>query len=222
MVTDGEKWHYLPVKRLPALFRGITSKHDRDFYCLNCFQTYTTKNKLKKHKKVCENHDYCYVEMPEEYNKTLKYNKGEKSIKSPFIIYAGLECLLEKMNTYHNKPEKSSTTKINKHAPSGYSLFRHCSFDTAKNKLDYYRGKNCMKNFCLDLREHATKIINHEKKEMILLTKKRRKKNITSKKFVIYVKKELGLGIAIKNIKRLEIIVTILENIEVLLMISAT
>ena len=28
-----------------------------------------------------------------------------------------------------------------------------------------------MKNFCLDLREHATKIINYEKKEMISLTK---------------------------------------------------
>ena len=43
-------------------------------------------------------------------------------MKVPFIIYADLECLLEKMNTYHNNPEISSTTKINKHAPSGY----HC------------------------------------------------------------------------------------------------
>ena len=67
--------------------------------------------------------------MPEEYNKILKYNKGEKSIKSPLIVYADLECLLGKMNTCHNNPEKSSTTKINKHTPSGYSLFTHCSFD---------------------------------------------------------------------------------------------
>ena len=29
-----------------------------------------------------------------------------------------------------------------------------------------------MKNFCLDLKEHVTKIINYEKKEMISLTKK--------------------------------------------------
>ena len=34
-----------------------------------------------------------------------------------------------------------------------------------------------MKNFCLDLREHATKIINYEKKEMIPLTKKEEKKH---------------------------------------------
>ena len=166
MITDGEKWHYLAVKRFSALFRGITgSNNNGDFYCLNCFQSYTTENKLKKHKKVCENHDYCYVEMPEKDNKILKYNQGEKSMKVPFIIYADLESLLEKMNTCHNNPEKSSTTKINKHTPSGYSLFTHCSFDTTKNKLNYYRGKNCMKNICLDFREHATKIINYEKKK---------------------------------------------------------
>ena len=98
-------------------------------------------------KKVCEKHDYCYVEMPEE-DKILKYNHGEKSMKVPFTIYADLESLLEKMNTCHNNPEKSSTTKINKHTPPGYSLFTYCSFDTTKNKFDWYRGKNCMKNFC--------------------------------------------------------------------------
>ena len=70
----------------------------------------------------------------------------------------------------HNDPKKSSATKINEHKASGYLLFTNCSFDTTKNKLDYYRGKDCMKNFCIDLRNHATKIINHEKKGMIPLT----------------------------------------------------
>ena len=171
MITDGEKWHYLAVKSLSALFRGITGNNNGDFYCLNCFQSYTTDNKLKKHKKVCGNHDHCYVEMPEKGNKILKYNHGAKSMKVPFTIYADLESVLEKVNTCHNNPEKLSATEINKHTPSGYSLFTHCSFDTTKNRLYYYRGKNWMKNFCLDLREHATKIINYEKKAMIPLTK---------------------------------------------------
>ena len=178
MITDGDKWNYLAVESLPALFRGIAGNNNGDFYCLNCFQSYNTENKLKKHKKVCENHDYCYLEMPEEDNKILKYNQRDKSMKISFIIYADLEPLLEKMNTCHNNSEKSSTTKINKHTPSGYSLFTHCSFDTTKNKFDYYRGKNCMKNFCLELREYATKIINYEKKEMIPLIKKEEKKQI--------------------------------------------
>ena len=29
-----------------------------------------------------------------------------------------------------------------------------------------------MKNFCIDLKEHATKIFNYEKEKMIALTKK--------------------------------------------------
>ena len=43
----------------------------------------------------------------------LKYNHGEKSIKIPFIIYANIESLLGKIDTCHDNPEKSSTTKIN-------------------------------------------------------------------------------------------------------------
>ena len=78
------------MKSLSSLFRGITSNHNGDFYCLNCFQSCSTKNKLKKHERVYNDHDYCYVEMPNEDNKTLKYNHGEKSNKVPFIIYADL------------------------------------------------------------------------------------------------------------------------------------
>ena len=174
MITNSEKWHYTAVTRLSGLLRRITSNHNGDFYFLNCFRVYTTKNKLEAHKKICENHDYCHVEMPSEDNKIIKYDQGEKSIKSPFIIYADLEGLLEKISICYNNLEESSTTEINKHTPSGYSLFAHCSFDKTKNKLDYYKGDNCMKKFCKDLREHATKIINYEKKDMIPLTKKRR------------------------------------------------
>ena len=39
-------------------------------------------------------------------------------------------------------------------------MFTHCSFDTTKNKLDYYRGKDCMNKFCKGLRKHGTKIID--------------------------------------------------------------
>ena len=64
--------------------------------------------------------------MSEKNNKILKYSQGEKSMKVPFVIYADLESLLEKINTCHNNPEKSSTTKINKQASSGYSFFTQC------------------------------------------------------------------------------------------------
>ena len=119
-------------------------------------------------------------------------------MEAPFVIHADLESLLENMNTCYDSHEKSSTTKINKHTPSGFSLFTYCSFDTTKNKLDYYRGEDCMKKFCLDLREHATQIINYEKKEMILLTKKE-EKNYNKQNVCHICRKEFNTDDSVKR-----------------------
>ena len=110
-ITDGKEWCYLAAKSLSALLGVIASNRVGDFCCLNCFHSYSTKNKHKKHEKVCNGHDYCYAEMSDEFNRILKYNHGETSLKAPAIIYADLECLLEKTHSYQNNPEKSYTEK---------------------------------------------------------------------------------------------------------------
>ena len=81
--------------------------------------------------------------------------------------------------------------KKNKHTPSGYSIFTHCSYDKSKNKLNYCRGKDCMKKFSKDLREHVSKIINYEKKKMVPLTTE--KKIYHNKQKICYIcKKEFN------------------------------
>ena len=78
-----------------------------------------------------------------------------------------------------------------------------------------------MKNFCIDLREHVTKIINYEKKELITLPKEE-KKYIVNKKFVIYAKKDLVLMmLTINKYSKVRDHFHLLENTEVLLMISS-
>ena len=111
MITDGKKLHYLTMRSLSALLKGITSNHKGDFSCFNCFHLYSTKEKLKKKKKVCNNHDYCFVEMPIDDSQILKYNYGEKTLKVPAIIYADLECSLEIMHSCQNNFKKSYTEK---------------------------------------------------------------------------------------------------------------
>ena len=93
MITDSDKRsdevknrHYLAVKSVSKLLRGITSNHNGDFYCLNCFYSYMTEKKLKKHEKICKDHDFCHVKMPKENNKISKYNPGEKLLKVPHIV----------------------------------------------------------------------------------------------------------------------------------------
>ena len=96
MITNGKTWHYLAVKSLFALLQGMSTNHYKDFYCLNCFSLYTTKNKLKEHEEICNNHGSYHMEMPKWVDKILKYNPGEKSLKASFRIYLDLECLLKK------------------------------------------------------------------------------------------------------------------------------
>ena len=138
---DGKRWHYLAVRSLSALLRGISSSNNGDCYCLNCFHLYRTLNKLKKHERIFNNHDYCCVDMQEEGKYILKYSPGDKSLKAPFMIYADLECLLKKLQFCQNNPENSYTKRKAKHKPSGYSLSLICSIDETKNTQFLYRKR---------------------------------------------------------------------------------
>ena len=105
MITGGNnRWHYLAVKRLPTLLRGTTSNHHGNFYCFNCFHSYTILNKLKKYEKVCNTRDYCRVNMPKEHEK-IKTLPGEKSLEVLFTDYAYLECLLKKCDLVNKTPK---------------------------------------------------------------------------------------------------------------------
>ena len=79
--------------------------------------------------------------MPMWVEKILKYNPGEKSLKSSFAIYFDLECLLKKEHQNDNLKEK-------------------------RKKLDYCRRKYCIKKLCDKLTKPGMKIINYGKKKV--------------------------------------------------------
>ena len=63
----------------------------RNNMTLNCLHSFRTKTKLKSHKKVRENKDFCDLTMLCE-KMLLEFGKHVKSIKASFLIDAGLEC----------------------------------------------------------------------------------------------------------------------------------
>ena len=99
MIGDGKKYHYLAVTNLFGLLQRNSSNDRGDFYFLNCFNSYTTKSKLKENEEICNNHDSCHIEMPDWVNKTIKYNPGKKSLKTPFSFFLDLECILKKLQS---------------------------------------------------------------------------------------------------------------------------
>ena len=166
MITDGKKWHYLPLKSEPILYGGKlcnlpvkslsrllreeTSNHHRDFYCLNCFLSYSTENGLKEHEKICNKQDCCRIEMPNQFSKIIKYNHEKKLLKAAFTIYLDLECLLKKLHSCHHNFKKSFTERKALHEPSGWATFIDCSFDeTEKRSIiteEKIELKSCVKS----------------------------------------------------------------------------
>ena len=71
MITEGkDTWHYIAIKSIPALLQGVSSTHNGDYYCLNCFHSCRTEGKLKAHEKLCVNKNFALIKMPTEKKKS--------------------------------------------------------------------------------------------------------------------------------------------------------
>ena len=132
--------------------------------------------------------------MPSEETKILAFNQYQKFDKASFIVFADLECIIEKIGGCKNNPENLSTSKVSEHSSSGFLMSTISSFRSIENKHSVYRGKDCMKKFCEYLRVHAMKTINFKKKKMKLKQKSSRnhmKMHIS----VLFVEKNLKINI---------------------------
>ena len=171
MITDGSDiWHYIAIRSIPALLRGVSSTHNGDYYCLNCFHSYRTETKLKEHEQMCVNNNFAMIKMPDEKNKYVSSTPSKNTLKNPFIIYADLECLLYPISTCDNTNENSFTIKKNVHKPCGYSMLTSYAYDKSLNEHVFYRGKDCLAKFSETLKTQMNKIINIEQKPMDPLT----------------------------------------------------
>ena len=80
-----------------------------------------------------------------------------KTDKMQYINYADIESLIKKFTRCINNPEKSSTAKIWKHVPCGYSISIIWEFDHIERK-----HSSCMEVFCISFTErgHAKFVID--------------------------------------------------------------
>ena len=154
--------------------------------------------------------------MPSENTTILEFNHYQKSDRAPFTIYADLEYIIEKIDGCKNNPENSSTTKVSKHIPSGFSMSTISSFRGIENKHDVHRGKDCMKKFCKFLREHAMKTINFKRKKMKLLKKEQQESYENAKICYNCNEKFENEHLKDKKYGKVKIIIIMEGNIEVL------
>ena len=100
-------WNHLAVKKLLTLLsRRITSRHQGDFYCPSCLLSFPAENKGESRKNVCENKGFCNVIMPSKDTKILELDRYQTCDKALFIIFADLECIIEKIDGFKKNPWK--------------------------------------------------------------------------------------------------------------------
>ena len=71
--------------------------------------------------------------MSSEETKILQFNQCKKVDESK-VIYADLECLIEKFDWFKNLPEHSSITKVSNHISSDFSMCTIPSFKSIEIK----------------------------------------------------------------------------------------
>ena len=74
-----------------------------------------------------------------EDTKILQFNQYKKLDKVPFISYADLKCIMEKIDGFKNNPGNSSTTKVSEHISSSFSMSTISSFRSIENKHNDYK-----------------------------------------------------------------------------------
>ena len=72
--------------------------------------------------------------MLSQKDNILQFNQNMKSDKMPYIIYSELESLIKKVDECANNPEKSSTIKVVKQIPCGYSISTIWAFGNIESK----------------------------------------------------------------------------------------
>ena len=134
MIPYSEVWYYIAVNKVSALLRGISTKYDGDFHCLNCLPTCRANNKYESHKKVCGNTVFYDVLMLSEDNKLLEFNHYQKHNTMPFLIYPDLGSLIEKIDGCKNNPKKSSLNKVSEQVSSVFWISIMLSIKGPTNK----------------------------------------------------------------------------------------
>ena len=148
-IENPNKKHYVAVKSLSRLLSNQSSKHNGlQYFCVNCLNGFESEIIRNDHYEYCKHKDSVRVEMPTKDKSIVKYTDGQYQFKVPFVIYADFESILVPVSSAAGDPDKSSTRSINVYEPSGWCMNSTFSYANKLNKLQQYRGKDCVSKFC--------------------------------------------------------------------------
>ncbi|XP_060516468.1 uncharacterized protein LOC132695920 [Cylas formicarius] len=149
-------FHFALIRSLSRLLskQSGDSTHSR-FYCYRCLNHFYSQQTLNKHIFSCRKLNKTKITLPTEQEKHVTFSHFKNKEKVPFVIYADIECILQK---YEDSAATGNIKKYQKHIPCSISYYLLCSYDNNLSKFNLYTGKDCMSWFCRQLQELALQL----------------------------------------------------------------
>lgn len=150
--------HYCYIKNLSRLVsKQISNTNGAVHICDGCLVRFTTRDRLINHQQHDCSHITTNLPNSEKTSKNwfgqpvsndeLKFNKFQKKMRIPFVIYADFEAFLKPIQTCANDPSKSYTSNVQKHEPYSFGYYIKCAYDDSLSKYESYSGPNCAQEF---------------------------------------------------------------------------
>ncbi|KYN16311.1 hypothetical protein ALC57_11429, partial [Trachymyrmex cornetzi] len=141
--------HFAWIKNLSRFVSSQLSKkeHKKFFYD-------RTSAKLQSHTMDCRKINDCAIRLPSEDDKWFEFGNYSNKERVPFIVYADLECVLQKTET--DKEEASYTYQ--RHKVCSVDYYVRCSYDNSLSSYQFRRNKDCISWFARQLNDLADRV----------------------------------------------------------------
>ncbi|XP_076663947.1 uncharacterized protein LOC143366632 [Andrena cerasifolii] len=145
----GDVGHFVWIKNLSRLvYAQLSKKKAKKFICDRCMHYFGSVEKLEAHSldcgKICEG------------NNLLKFSNHCRKERFPFVMYADLECIIDKTEDNHRMGEIDSKLRAyQQHKVHNIAYYMHCSYDTSLSTYRCRRDADCVSWFVNELENFA-------------------------------------------------------------------
>ncbi|XP_066583784.1 uncharacterized protein [Prorops nasuta] len=143
----------------------LTKRGHVHHICDRCLHYFHTVEKLKLHEHDCEQlNDNLRVVLPsEDEDRWLSFKNVKNYERVPFVIYADLECILEKTD---QSDDNSNSNSYQKHVQFSVGYYIKSSRDSSFSSYNSYRGTDCIEWFVREL-ESVVQIVSYRLKTVV-------------------------------------------------------
>ena len=161
VTSNTETNHYVWIKNFNKLCAGVTKNKAKKYFCKHCIQHFPSEDRLEKHMMDCIVLTKCQaIQMPNE-GEVIKFKSFRETVKIPFVIYADLESLLQKLTvTQKQEIDREQIEKLQKHVAYSYGYKVVCCYDDRLSKpFKMYRGLDSVHKFFTGIFEEEKEIL---------------------------------------------------------------